>query len=83
MLNEEKERDTNVVVEMRDRVDTYPADPRPLTVDVKFVRSAKPTPLLNEEKERDTKLVVEIKEDVKDAVERYPIEPSPVTVERS
>ena len=39
---EEKEREIKLVVEIKERVETYPEDPRPLTVDVKLLVIASP-----------------------------------------
>ena len=70
--------------DVKEAVDKYPADPRPVTVDVRFavlIPPPGPNAVEKEEKERETKLAVEIKEDVKEALEMYPIDPRPVTVE--
>lgn len=66
-----------LVVETRDdwklSVLTYPAEPRPATVESRFGEERYPAVR--------NAFVVEIKEDVKDAVERYPLDPKPVTVD--
>lgn len=50
--------------DVRDAVLIYPADPNPVTVDVKLTIVLIPRPVEKEEKERETKFVVEIKEAV-------------------
>ena len=75
------------VVEMRedvrDKVETYPALPRPATVDVNVSILVPPGPKAVEKEERATPMefVVEINEDVKERVETYPALPNPATVE--
>lgn len=60
----------------------YPADPRPVTVEVKLGRLKDwPRVVEKEENDKETKFVVEINDDVKDCVEIYPAEPRPVTVD--
>ena len=79
---EENERETKFVVEIKESVETYPADPRPVTVETKFKPLVIwPRPVEKEEKDNETKFVVEIKEDVNERVETYPADPRPVTVE--
>ncbi len=69
--------------EVNDKVETYPADPRPVTVEVITFILVPPGPNAVEKGEKLwlMKLVVEIKEDVKDKLEIYPDEPRPVTVD--
>ena len=53
------------VVETRDNVLTYRADPRPVTVEVKFAISTNPKLVEREEKDRETKFVVEMRAELR------------------
>ncbi len=50
-------------------VDRYPAEPRPLTVDVRLIAFAVLIEVEKEEKDREMKFVVEMKEEARDAEE--------------
>ena len=71
--------------EVNEAEEIYPIDPRPSTVEVKFPKTNDPAttcPIAEENEEIvvANKVVVEAIEDVKEAVEIYPIEPRPPTV---
>jgi hypothetical protein len=65
---------------MRESVETYPEDPNPSTVDLRFdvlIPPPGPNAVEKEEKLWEMKLVVEMR----DSVETYPEDPNPCTVE--
>ena len=53
-----------MTVDVKEAVDRYPAEPRPVTVEVRFAILLDPRPVEKEEKERDTKVVVEMRDAV-------------------
>ncbi len=72
------------MVDTKEAVEIYPMEPRPVTVEANWVvliPPPGPKAVENEEKLWLMKLVVEINEDVNEAVEIYPLEPRPITVE--
>lgn len=79
------DKPTKFVVEIKDdvkeAVEIYPDEPKPVTVDLRFAMLLNPNAVLNEEKESDTKFVVEIREALRAEEDMYPIEPNPVTVD--
>lgn len=51
--------------DVKEAVEIYPAEPRPVTVEVRFVKlKGRPRAVLKEEKLCDTKFVVEMREAV-------------------
>jgi hypothetical protein len=62
-------------------VDKYPAEPNPLTVEVRLMTFAVLIEVEKEEKDREMNVVVEINEEARDAEEMYPNVPRLATVE--
>ena len=64
------------MVDIRDKLETYPELPRPATVDARVVILVPPGPMAVENVERDSLI-----DEIRDGVDTYPTVPSPATVD--